>query len=135
MRCMTHMQLYVGETTTEVLMTMVVQNWKKQNSFTYGEKLLKKLYSGLTHLLLACFSLHSLEKERNIWNPLSLNTGCRLQRHLWHTTATCSMYNYVVWVCTRATDLSCYLLMINYVIHYMEENLICRRVQNVLFLP
>lgn len=31
---------------------------KTEKSFTYGEKLLIKLYSGLTHLSLVNFSLH-----------------------------------------------------------------------------
>lgn len=94
---------------------------KTDNSFTYSEKLLKKLYSGLTHLPFAGFSLHFFWKEKKYMKSimLSLSTDCRLQRHLWHRTATCSIYNYVVWVCTRTTALSCYLLMINDVIHYL----------------
>lgn len=97
---------------------------KTENSFTYGEKLLKNLYSGLTHLSLACFSLHFFWKGKKYMKSimLSLNTEHRLQRHLWQRTATCSMYNYVVWVCTSTTDLSCYLFIINNVILYMKEN-------------
>lgn len=123
-RCMSHMQLYVGGTTTEVLVTVVVQNWRKLRTVLHTVRNYWKNCIRVWHIyhsyVFLCFSS---EKERNIWNPLCcLNTECRLQRHLCWRTATCSMYNYVVWVCTNTTDLSCYLFIINNVIHYMKEN-------------
>lgn len=119
---MIHMQWYVGGVTTELLVTIVVQNWKRlRTALHVVRNYWKKLYSGLTHLSLAWFSLHCFWKGKKYMRSimLSLNTERRLQRHLCHRTATCSICNYVVWVCTRTTALCCYLLMINNVIHYM----------------
>lgn len=119
---MIHMQWYVGGTTTELLVTVVAQNWKRLITALHMVRNYWKNYIQVWHIYhLQGFFLHFFWKGKKYMKSimLSLNTDCRLQRYLWHRTATCSIYNYVVWVCTRTTALSCYLLMINDVIHYL----------------
>lgn len=92
--------------------------------YIWWEATEKNIFRSDTFITCIFFSLNFFWKGKKYMKSivLSLNIEYRLERYSCHRTATCSMYNCMVWVCTRTTALSCYLLMINDIILWIQKN-------------